>query len=213
MGTDQVTPETWIALGAMLILLVVVAVAAISFNLRQHAKLVAQFRQLGEKYDLELTIPEATMGGLYRRSPTLYGRYRGHELSIYPKGYGMDNTRQTETAVRISTRADQSLHLTLAKRNFSGKLGQIGRLNEVKTGEPAFDELYSLRSNDAEQAKDIFNESHRAQLNKEWPKSDSFLTLQDGIITHLRFGLPYDDASREEIEAMVDFCVRLSDEI
>lgn len=213
MAMAQVTPEMWIALGVMLTLLVGGAIAAITFNLRQHGKLVAQFRRMGEKYELELTVPEATMGGLYRRSPTLYGRYRGHELSIFPKGYGLDNTRQTDTAVRVSTRVDQKLHLTLAKRNISGKLGQIGRLKEVKTGDAAFDEAFSLRSNDPEQAVEIFDEKRRAALQREWPHSDSFFTLQDGIITHLRFGLPYEDDARQEIEAMVDFCVALSDEI
>ncbi|GHB92337.1 hypothetical protein [Cerasicoccus arenae] len=211
METDQVSAGVWMMLVVMVLLLLGVAIVAISFNLRQHSKLVEQFRRLGEKFDLELTIPKATLGGLYRRNPTLYGRYLGHEMSIYPKGYGLDNTRQTDTAVRITTMADSKLHLTIARRNLTGKMGQIGRLKECKTGDTSFDEVFSLRSNDPAQAVKVFNDQWRAKLSAEWPKLDSFLTLQDGIITHLRSGLPYEDESREDIERMVTFCAALSE--
>jgi len=126
MEGPTVSPATWLLLAGMAALLGVTATAAVMFTLRQHARLVAQFRQLGEKFGLEITIPEATIGGLYRRSPTLYGRYRGHEMSIFPKGYGLDNTRQTDIAVCITTRAAADFEFTLAPRNFTGKLGQIG---------------------------------------------------------------------------------------
>ncbi len=201
----------WIALAGMLVLLLGVAGAAIVYNLKLNAKLVHQFRLLSEKFELELTIPEATMGGIYRRSPTLYGRCRGHEMSIFPKGYGLDNTRQTDVAVRITTRANAKLHLTLAKRNLAGKLGQVGRLKEVRTGDASFDDVFSLKCNDAEAAKQLFDETWRAKVAAEWPKEDSFLTLQDSILTHLKMGLPYDDAARQEIEAMTEFCLDLSD--
>jgi len=213
MEDQSVSPQVWGLLGGLIGLLALAVVAAIIFNLKQHAKLVAQFRRLAEKFDLEITLPEATMGGLYRRNPTLYGRWRGHEMSIYPKGYGLDNTRQTDTAVRVSTRANPAFEFTLAPRNFTGKLGQIGRLKESPTGDRAFDERFSLRSRDPAAAKALFTEPLRERVAQAWPTVDAFLSLHDGYLTFLRFGLPTDDAAREQLEVMADFLADLSDEL
>ncbi|MGE9296743.1 MAG: hypothetical protein ACQKBV_10680 [Puniceicoccales bacterium] len=213
MEDQTVSPMMWAVLAGMVGLLIAAAIASIAFNLRQHGKLVAQFRKLAEKFDLELTIPEATMGGLYRRSPTLYGRSNGHEMSIFAKGYGLDNTRQTDTAVRVSTRANPAFQFTLAPRNFSGKLGQLGRLKETPTGDRAFDEKYSLRSSDPDAAKALFNEACRARIAQTWPPVEAFLSLHDGILMFLRFGLPYDDTAREQVAQMAEFAVVLSEDL
>ncbi|WP_309397862.1 hypothetical protein [Cerasicoccus maritimus] len=214
METEPVvSPQMWTALAIMLLLLLGGAVVSIMYSFKLHGRIVHQFRLLGEKFGIELEIPKATMGGLYRRNPTLYGRCRGHEMSIYPHGYGLDNTRQTDVAVRITTRASAKLHLTLAKRNLSGKLGQVGRLKEIKTGDVKFDEVFSLKSNDPEAALAIFNEEWRGKVMAEWPAEDSFLSLDKSILTHLKSGLPYEDKARLELEAMAEFCLDFSDNI
>ncbi|MEO0795613.1 MAG: hypothetical protein AAFX93_10640 [Verrucomicrobiota bacterium] len=213
MESEPGSTELWLVLAGMLTLLAIAAAAALRYNLGQHGKLVEQFRILADKFDLELTIPEATMYGLYRRNPTLYGRFKGHEISIFPKGYGLDNTRQTDIAIRVSTKAKPDFQFTLAQRNLTGRLGQLGRLKEAQTGDQRFEAKYSLRSNSPDEAVALINDQWRSRVEGEWIGIEGFLSLHDGVITFLQVGLPYQSQAREQVERMVEFCVALSDEL
>lgn len=207
---QSLTPELWIPLATMLGLLLAVSVAAVAFNLNHHRRLVGQFERLAEHFGLELTIPPATLRGLYRRNPTLYGRCRGRELSIYPKGYGLDNTRQTDIAVRVATDAPKSLSLNLSRRNFTGKIGQIGRLKETPVGDEAFDGEFSLRAKDPQAARAWLNSVRRERVAALWPQGEAFLQLDDSLLTCTKFGLPYRDDDRLALETLVDLCLELA---
>ena len=203
----------WILLAAVGGAFIIVCIAAVVTHLRNFRKLETQMRILGEKFGLELTVPEATMLGMYRRNPTLYGRYRGREMSIYPKGYGLDNTRQTDMAIRVATRAATSARFTLAKQKALAKLGQVGRLKYSPTGDADFDRLFSIRSNNPEAIAELFGRERRRTFEKEWAEGNGFLELKDGTLTYLEFGLAYDEQKRLIIEHMAERCCDLAEEL
>lgn len=205
--------DGWILLGVMLLLLVGTGIAAIIFNLRLSQKVIDQFKELGGRYNLEITIPKRSMGGLYQRNPTLYGKYKGREMSIYPRGYGMDNTRQTDIAVRLITKAPKDFSITFAKRNALAKLGQIARLKACETGDEEFDKVFSLRSNNPGAAKALFADDLKKQLFASWSAESGFLVLRDRTLTYEELGLPRTDEDRKHIEVIAELCLEIADEV
>ena len=203
----------WILLAVVVGAFVIVCVAAVITHLRNFRKLEAQMRVLGEKFGLELTVPEATVLGLYRRNPTLYGRYRGREISIAPKGYGLDNTRQTDMAIKVATRAPSGLRFTMAKQKALAKLGQVGRLKYTPTGDTEFDRLFSIRSSDPEALTAFFGRERQRVFEKDWAAGNGFLELKGSALTYLEFGLPYDDQKRVVIEHMTERVCDLAEEL
>lgn len=203
----------WIYLAAVGGAFAVVCAAAVYTQRRNYVQLVAQMRALAERFDLEMTVPEATMGGLYRRNPILFGKYRGRELSIAPKGYGLDNTRQTDIAIRVATRAPTSLRFTVAQQRALDKLGQVGRLKYTPTGDQEFDRAFSLRSNQPELVARFFDRDRRRTFQKEWLRGTGFLELHDSKLEYLEFGLPYEEDKRLHLEQMIELCSDLAEEL
>ena len=70
-------------------------------------------------FDLELTAPDGVLFGFVRPEPFLHGNYRQREVSISAPGKGLQNTRQTETVLKLSV-ADKGLRLQM-------KLGLVER--------------------------------------------------------------------------------------
>ncbi len=203
----------WILLAVVGGAFLAVCIAAITTQLKNFRKLETQMSALAEHFGIELTVPAASMMGLYRRNPTLYGRYRGRELAIYPKGYGMDNTRQTDIAISIATRAPKEIKFTLARQHALDKLGQVARLKYTPSEDPEFDKAFSLRSNQPEAIAAFFNRDRRKLLEKEWGESKGFLELSAGVMLYLEFGLPYDEAKRLHLQHMTDLLCDLAEEV
>lgn len=204
--------QAWILLGVMLVLVTVTAIVAIIYNLNFAAKVTEQFRALAETFGLELTLPPRTMAGLYQRMPSIYGEHNGREMSIYPRGFGLDNTRQTDTAVRMLTHAPESLHLSLARKSIAGKLGQMGRLKEIPTGDEKFDAEFTLRGNNPGAAA-ILDRETRQNILMDWHTGTGFLTLREQTLTYEQMGLPRTEKERRQIEIMARLCLELAGNI
>lgn len=203
--------EGYLLLGIMLVLLIATGIAAILYNMRLSKQVIRQFETLGERFGLEITVPQASLGGLYQRNPTLYGKHADREMSIYPRGYGMDNTRQTDVALRIETRAPKEFALTFAKRNAIAKLGQMRRLEVCETGDAAFDKAFSLRSNNPGAASALFGAEMRERICGVWKADSGFLSLHDRILAYEEMGLPRSEAQSNHLEEVAKLCLELAD--
>lgn len=205
--------EGYLLLGIMLFLLLAVGIGAIIYNLRLSQKIITQFEYLGQVFGLDTQIPKASLGGLYQRNPTLYGFYKERELSVYPRGYGMDNTRQTDIAIRLQTHGPEGLAFSFGKRNALTRLGQIGRLEPVSLDVPEVGEAFSLRSNNPGAARALFTAECCRKLAQVWKADSGLLVFRDKILTYEESGLPRSRADAEQIEAMTRFCLEIADTI
>jgi len=194
----------------MLALFIGMCVAAIAFNLRLHKKLTLQFKQLADTLGLEVTEHPPAFKGLMRRPPSLYGHCKKRELSIYAHGYGLDNTRQTDTAIRLQTRAPKDLKFSFGQQHMLSKFGQVGRLQKQPMGKPSFDRKFSLHSNRACVTKTFDDVALQMLLVNRWHKQSGLLTLEDQLLTYIQFGLPYTYDDRKQIEGMVELCCELA---
>lgn len=192
-------------------LLVIVVAAAIAYSLRAARKVSLQYRLLAKKQGWEYEEAPAKLGGLMPKLPQVSGEYRGREVAVFSKGYGMDNTRQTDTAVRMATNAPDGLKWTLSPRNVLGKLGQMARGEEVQTGDAEFDRRYILRGNNAGAVKGIFQGEAREQVESVLQGASAFLTLREGVLMYVEFGLIMDEERRHRVESVLALMANMAD--
>lgn len=193
----------YIAVGIILFLFLAIVIASIAYNLSLHRKLVAQYETLGQDHDLEITLPPASFAGFMKRPPMLHGHYQSRELSIFSYGYGMDNTRQTDTAIRMHVGTPGALKLSLTRSDSSGKFGQVGRLKPLKAGHSVFDNVFSVRSNNPGAVKALFKNNFCELILNKWPEGSGLLSIKDSTLMYIEPGLIHEDAKRERIEALI----------
>ena len=174
------------------------------FNAKSRGDIRVQYEQLAKTCSLKLDIPKSSMRGLKQDPPVAHGKLQKRDVSIFSKSYGLDNLRQTDTCIRLQTRASKKIHFVLSKRNLSGKVGQIGRHKELKTGDEQFDNQFILRSKvEAAIILPMFEDSTRTFICKQLSSDTGFLTLEDGVLSYIEFGLIETDEKRLHIERML----------
>ena len=174
------------------------------FNAKSRGDIRTQYEQLAKTFSLNLDIPKPSMRGLKQDPPVAHGKHQKRDVSIFSKSYGLDNLRQTDTCIRLQTRASKKIHFILSKRNLSGKVGQIGRHKELKTGDAQFDDQFILRSKvESEIILPLFEDSTRTFISKQLSSDTGFLTLEDGVLSYIEFGLIETDEKRLHIERML----------
>jgi len=101
----------------------VVATVALFWYLARLAaiRVATQFEALAYEFELELTRREPQWLGFHRPETSLYGQYRGREISISVPGHGKQNTRQIETMLKVEVR-DQRLS---AQFNLKGWMASL----------------------------------------------------------------------------------------
>jgi len=207
-----VNPDYYLLIVVVGLLLAVIA-AALVYNRRAAGRLEAQYRALARQLALTVETPQARLGGLYPGTPTASGTYRGREVAVYTVGHGMDNTRKTDTAIRVGTRGPENLQVTLSARGLSGKLGQFKRGKDAPTGDAEFDRKFLLRSNNPGAARALFGPGLRPRLASLWESGSGFITLREGVLRYTEFGLLLEDARRERFVRMADLLCDLGDEV
>ncbi|WP_169305338.1 hypothetical protein [Coraliomargarita akajimensis] len=164
-------------------------------------KIANQYRIIAEKYQLELTIPESKMGGFMRPEPFVHGHHKGRELSISAPGKGLQNTRQSETVLKIEIR-DQQMRLQLTEKGLFSKMQQ--RDSGLKTpwvsGDPAFDASFDVRTNDGVRLAMLLGEDGLREFQRVFKGSKAMLYIRNGVIAVSVLGLMADDKSRTFIE-------------
>lgn len=165
------------------------------------AKIAAQYRILAEKFDLELTVPDAKMGGFVRPEPFVHGHYKGRELSVSAPGKGLQNTRQSETVLKLELR-DQQLQLQLTEAGFLSKMQQrdSGQKNRWMSGDAAFDAAFDVRTNDGVRLAMLLGEEGLREFQRVFQGSKAMLYVRNGVIAVSVLGLMADEKSRSFIE-------------
>ena len=126
---------------AFTLALVVLVVATYWIALKNSSeKIGRQFQILSERLELQLDQPMPKMGGFLRPEPSLYGTYRGREMSISVPGKGLQNTRQIETLLKIGI-TDKNISAQLTATGPLGGLRQrdSGKQARWKSGDEKFD--------------------------------------------------------------------------
>lgn len=200
---------------AFILALVALVIAIFWIVLRNSSeKISAQFRLLAERLELELEQPPAKMAGFLRPEPSLYGTYRGREMSISVPGKGLQNTRQIETVLKMAI-ADKSLSAQLTAAGPLGGLRQrdSGKQARWKSGDANFDKLVDVRTKHGERLAELLGETERAWLADTLKKSKATLYIGGGNIAYARLGLIGNDPTREDFEHAAEFLCDIAEKI
>jgi hypothetical protein len=175
-------------------------------------KIAAQYVLLAERFTLQIDLPKAQMAGFMRPEPSVYGSYRGREMSISAPGKGLQNTRQVETVLKVKVR-NNSLRAQLTTAGPLGGLRQrdSGGQGKWKSGDPGFDAAVDIRTNQGDALTALLDEPSRAWLASTLKKSKATLYIGGGNLAYARLGLIANEVIREDFEAATEFLCDLAE--
>lgn len=202
---------------APLLTLILLGVAMLALGVtlsrRAHQRLHHQYEKLADRWKIDLEVPPARMMGLLQKNPLVSGHYRGREISVFCLGHGIEETRQTDTALRVEVRGPHGFQFLFHRRSALGKARREVKAPQVETGDEAFDKEFVLRSNNAGTVLAVLDANARQRLIGLWKGRAASIYLRDGVLTYVEFGLLMEDARRERIEALMEFACDLADQI
>lgn len=177
------------------------------------ARIANQHRLLAERFGLEIDQPPPKMGGFIRTDPSLYGRYRGRELSFSAPGKGLKGSRQIESLVKLELR-DRTLRAQMTPKGLLRSFGQrAGGLARWMSGDEAFDQAVDVRADHSRILEAVLTVERRARLAEHLRKSKATLYIGDGTIAYAKLGLIADEATRRQAEEVVEFLCDLAEAV
>ena len=188
------------------VLLLVFVVFLYWFLLRRSTgRILDQYELLAERLGLDLTAPDSLLFGFVRPEPFLHGRYRNREISISAPGKGLQNTRQTETVLKLSV-DDGGLRLQITGSGLLSGMSQrdSGEKKRWLSGDPDFDSAMDLRTNDGVRLAMVLAPEVQKALQKLLSGSGASLYLGNGVFAFTCPGLIANEASRERFEAAAE---------
>lgn len=198
------------------IIALIVAVGAIYWIILKSSaeKIAGQYTLLAESLELELNQPETKMGGFIRPEPSVYGNYRGREISISVPGKGLQNTRQVESVLKLEIK-NNSLSAQLTAAGPLGGLRQrdSGGQARWKSGDEAFDRAVDVRTNQGEALDALLTNDRRAWLATTLKKSKATLYIGGGNLAYARLGLIGNEATRQDFETATEFLCDLAETV
>lgn len=191
-----------------LAVVLVVGIAALFWYILKTSaeRIAAQYKLLSERFDLELTVPEAKMGGFVRAEPFVHGDYRGREMSISAPGKGLQNTRQSETVLKLSLK-DEALQLQITEAGLLGGMRQrdSGQKDRWMSGDRDFDGTLDVRTNDGVRLAMLLDIEVQRALLGLLKGSKATIYVRKGVMAVSVLGMVADDKTRTFFEQATEF--------
>ena len=201
------------------IIFIIVLIIAVAFvywvALKASAKKIAtQYQLLAERFGLELNQATVRMGGFIRSEPSVFGSYRGREMSISAPGKGLQNTRQVESVLKLKLIDSQlSAQLTVSGPLSGLRQRDSGGQDRWKSGDERFDRTVDVRTDQGEALAALLNEERRIWLTDTLKKSKATLYLGGGNLAYAKLGLIANEATRKDFEAATEFLCDLAESL
>ena len=199
----------------IVVALVVVGTAIFWIILKHSAgKIAAQHSLLAERFGLEIDQPPVKMKGFLRPDPSVFGEYRGREISFSAMGKGIKETRQIESLLKVQLR-NRTLSAELVTKGPFGGLRQSESKGQVRwvSGDEAFDKAVDVRTNQGTTLAEVLTDERRAWLANTLKTSRATIYVGDGIIAYAKQGLIADDSTRQKFEEVAEHLCDLADAI
>ena len=196
------------------IIALIVFVAAVYWIVLKSSaeKIATQYHLLAERFGLELNQAAVKMKGFIRSEPSVYGSYRGRDMSISVPGKGLQNTRQIESVLKLELKDSQlSAQITAA-----GPLGGLRQRDSDgqarwKSGDERFDHTIDVRTDQGGALAALLTKERRIWLTDTLKKSKATLYIGGGNLAYARLGLIANEATRKDFEAAAEFLCDLAE--
>ena len=198
------------------IIVLIIAVALVYWIVLKSSaeKIATQYQLLAARFELVLNQSAAKMRGFIRPEPSVYGSYRGREMSISVPGKGLQNTRQIESVLKLELKGSQlSAQLTAA-----GLLGGLrqrdsGGQRRWKSGDERFDQTVDVRTDHGWALTALLTEERRMWLTSNLKRSKATLYIGGDNLAYAKIGLIADETTRKDFEEAAEFLCDLAESV
>lgn len=176
----------------------------------QQRKALAHLANLASRLGLELKRQPAKLG--FEPIPTVEGRHRGRPVRFFTYTTGSGKNRRSWSAVSAAAPGSGAFTLELAPENFLTRIAVSLGLQDLKIGDPIFDQAFLVRSNDAATAAAALLPEIRARLLTAFPRAfGGELTVKDDAVRYAEGGGMGDAACVARLEAMLEIICDLAE--
>lgn len=141
--------------------------------------------------------------------------YKGRQLKIFTftRGSGKNQTRYA--AIHVPVRNPQNLRISLTYEGFLSKVGRSLGMQDIQTGDPAFDKLFILKSKQPEFAQAVLIPELRAQFIKAYDEhaARGTLKLDDDMLVYEEVGSLGGGPARRRFGVLAPACCQFADAI
>ena len=185
--------ETLLPLVFVAIFLLLAGIAIVGVQ-KQQRKAREQLAGLARRLGLELRRQGAKFG--FEPSPTVAGGHRNRAVRFFNYTTGSGKSSTTWSAVAASVGGAGGFSLELFPENFLTRIATALGLQDIRVGDPAFDQAFIVRSNDPAYAAAALLPEIRARLLAERPPgARGHLAIKDGEVRDAEAGA-FDDGAR-----------------
>jgi hypothetical protein len=198
------------------IIVLIIAVALVYWIVLKSSaeKIVTQYQLLAARFELALNQSAAKMRGFIRPEPSVYGSYRGREMSISVPGKGLQNTRQIESVLKLELKGSLLSAQLTAAGPLSG-LRQRGSHSQArwKSGDEHFDSAIDVRTDHGGALTALLTEERRMWLTSNLKRSKATLYIGGDNLAYAKIGLIADETTRKDFEEAAEFLCDLAESV
>ena len=198
------------------IIFLIIAVALVYWIVLKSSaeKIATQYQLLAARFELALNQSAAKMRGFIRPEPSVYGSYRGREMSISVPGRGLQNTRQIESVLKLELKGSLLSAQLTAAGPLSG-LRQRGSHSQArwKRGDEHFDSAIDVRTDHGGALTALLTEERRMWLTSNLKRSKATLYIGGDNLAYAKIGLIADETTRKDFEEAAEFLCDLAESV
>ena len=170
------------------------------------SKITFQYYKLAEHFSLDVTEGQSQLAGFIRSEPFVHGDYRGRELSISAPSKGIQNTRQTETVIKIALKNVDGFTVQMTTSGMLGSLRQRGSKQKKRwlSGNVKFDQAVDVRTSDGVRLAMHLDETGQRAITSLLDGTRATVYLGQGTLAYTELGLIAGDHQRERYERAVE---------
>lgn len=172
---------------------------------RQAKRARANLATVASELGLQL-VEKPPLLGFFPQAPTASGRHGGRAIAFHTYTTGSGKQRQTWRALAVSCDNPHELFLQLGTQNFLTMLAEKFGSQDVKVGEPTFDERFVLKTNAPEFVRAALLPEIRRGLLAGWSAraSGAHVKLAGGQLLYSELGSFADPAGVARMRTLLD---------
>jgi hypothetical protein len=204
----------------LVVVILLIDIPLVIFVLRRRAKggsrINPHWQWLAERFGLQIAggepyFPKIRWLGFLKKPIRLEGTYRNSLLKVYHYTVSTGNSSTTYATARLVGANPKGLAFRVSREGVLTRLGKSLGMQDIETGDPRFDKLFVLKSNDPAFIKSALLPEIRGQLCDVWDKHDArgAIALQGEELFYQEVGTIRNEKTRERFAALIDAMVPL----
>ncbi len=202
-------PETLVPV-LVIALFVTLGALAVRAAAKQQRRARDQLAALAARLGLSLRRQPARLG--FEPPPSVEGQHHHRAVRFYNYTTGSGKSRTTWSAVSAAFGGTGGFTLELIPENFFFRMATALGMQDIRIGDPAFDQTFVVKSNDpAYAAAALLPEIRARLLDQRQRGAHGHLAIKDGIVRYAEVGGFDDEARVNRLAAMLDITCDLAE--